>query len=129
MNAFYVVVNILIFIYAIAISSAYLILGVMSILEMRRYMRKNYFVDHQMILSSPLAPGISLIAPTYNEELTIIDNVKSLLSIMYNNYEVVIINDGSKDDTLAKTHALRQTLCDFAVSAKTFTCDNRHVRR
>jgi len=102
MNVFYFVANVLIFIYAVAISSAYLILAVMSILEMRTYMRKNYFVGHKMILSSPLAPGISLIAPAYNEGLTIIDNVKSLLSIMYNNYEVIIINDGSKDDTLAK---------------------------
>ncbi|MGC4022332.1 MAG: glycosyltransferase [Cyclobacteriaceae bacterium] len=101
-SVFYFVVNTLIFIYAVAIASAYLFLGILSLFEMRRYMRKNYFTDYKMILSSPLAPGISLIAPAYNEGLTIIDNVKSLLSIMYNNYEVIIINDGSKDDTLAK---------------------------
>lgn len=99
---FYFIVNVLIFIYAAAIACAYLILGILSIIEMRNYMRKNYFIDYKMILSSPLAPGISLVAPAYNEGLTIIDNVKSLLSIMYNNYEVIIINDGSKDDTLAK---------------------------
>ncbi|GHN01750.1 glycosyl transferase family 2 [Cytophagales bacterium WSM2-2] len=101
-EVFYFIVNTLIFIYAVAIGCAYLGLGVLSIVEMRNYMRKNYFADYKMILSSPFAPGISLIAPAYNEGLTIIDNVKSLLSIMYNNFEVIIINDGSKDDTLAK---------------------------
>jgi cellulose synthase/poly-beta-1,6-N-acetylglucosamine synthase-like glycosyltransferase len=69
---------------------------------MGQYMRRNSFVDYRKILSSPLAPSISLIAPAYNEGVTIIDNVKSLLSIEYNNYDVVIINDGSSDDTIEK---------------------------
>ncbi|MFD1001380.1 glycosyltransferase [Ohtaekwangia kribbensis] len=98
----YFIVNVLIFLYAITIAVSYLILAAISLFEMQAYMRRNYFVDYKYILSSPFAPGISLIAPAYNEGLTIIDNVKSLLSIMYNNYEVIIINDGSKDDTLAK---------------------------
>lgn len=99
---FLFVVNVLVFIYAVTIALAYFILAVISVVEMRRYIRRNKFVDYKMILASPFAPGISLIAPAYNEGLTIIDNVKSLLSIQYNNYEVIIINDGSKDDTIAK---------------------------
>jgi poly-beta-1,6-N-acetyl-D-glucosamine synthase len=96
------VVNVLILVYAVSIAAFYIFLALLSAWEMRRYMNKNYFVDYKYILSSPLAPGISLIAPAYNEGLTIIDNVKSLMSIMYNNFEVIIINDGSKDDTLQK---------------------------
>jgi biofilm PGA synthesis N-glycosyltransferase PgaC len=99
---FLFVVNVLVFIYAVTIALAYLTLAIISVVEMRKYIRKNKFVDYKMILASPFAPGISLIAPAYNEGLTIIDNVKSLLSIQYNNYEVIIINDGSKDDTIAK---------------------------
>lgn len=98
----YFIVNTLILIYAVTIATAYLGLAIVSVLEMRKYMHKNYFVDYKYILSSPFAPGISLVAPAYNEGLTIIENVKSLMSIMYNNYDVIIINDGSKDDTLAK---------------------------
>ncbi|WP_225974277.1 glycosyltransferase [Arachidicoccus ginsenosidivorans] len=52
--------------------------------------------------SSPLAPGISIIAPAYNEGVTIIQNVRSLLTLNYTNFEVIIINDGSTDDTLEK---------------------------
>ena len=96
------IINKLILIYAISIACFYLFLAVLSRGEMKKYLSRNYFVDYKYILSSPFAPGISLIAPAYNEGLTIIDNVKSLLSIMYNNFEVIIINDGSKDDTLAK---------------------------
>ncbi len=98
----YTAVNVLVFTYAILISLSYLFLAVLSAWEMRKYMHKNSFVDYNFILSSPFAPAISLMAPAYNEGLTIIDNVKSLLSIMYNNLEVIVINDGSKDDTLEK---------------------------
>lgn len=99
---FFFIVNTLVLVYAVTLALAYLMLALLSTWEMRKYKHKNYFVDYKYILSSPFAPGISLLAPAYNEGLTIIDNVKSLLSIMYNNFEVIIINDGSKDDTLQK---------------------------
>lgn len=102
LDIFYFTVNTLVFIYAVTIAIAYLFLAMLSMLEMQKYMNRNYFIDYKYILASPFAPGISMIAPAYNEGLTIIDNVKSLMSIMYNNFEVIIINDGSKDDTLAK---------------------------
>ena len=88
--------------YSVAISFSYLLLAVISLFALNAYLKKARLVDYKYILNSPFAPGISLLAPAYNEELTIIDNVKSLLSIMYNNLEVIIINDGSKDQTLQK---------------------------
>jgi poly-beta-1,6-N-acetyl-D-glucosamine synthase len=102
LEIFYFIVNTLVFVYAVTIALNYLALAIISVIEMRAYMNRNSFIDYKYILSSPLAPGISLVAPAYNEGLTIIDNVKSLMSLMYNNYEVIIINDGSKDDTIAK---------------------------
>ncbi|MCH5234232.1 MAG: glycosyltransferase family 2 protein [Muribaculaceae bacterium] len=50
--------------------------------------------------SSPITPSVSIIAPAYNEEKTILDNVYSLLGIYYPNYDIIIVNDGSKDKTL-----------------------------
>jgi poly-beta-1,6-N-acetyl-D-glucosamine synthase len=94
--------NVLFLIFAASVAFAYVVLALLSRHEMKKYLHKNSFVDYKRILASPLVPGISLIAPAYNESLTIIDNVKSLLSIIYNNMEVIIINDGSKDDTMAK---------------------------
>lgn len=55
-----------------------------------------------VIKSSPFLPGISVLAPAFNEGLTIIQNVKSLLSLDYPNFEVVVINDGSSDDSFEK---------------------------
>ncbi|MCK4746037.1 MAG: glycosyltransferase, partial [Bacteroidales bacterium] len=59
-------------------------------------------MDYNSIVSSPLAPTLSVIAPAFNESRTIIDNIRTLLSLYYNNYEVIVVNDGSSDDSLEK---------------------------
>ncbi len=92
----------IIFLFCVSIMSAYLILAAISVVTLRKYLKTNSFSDYNSILNSPLAPPVSIIAPAYNEGLTIVDNAKSLLALHYNNYEVLIVNDGSKDDTLQK---------------------------
>lgn len=42
---------------------------------------------------------ISILVPAHNEEVTICDTIKSLLDLEYKNYEIIIIDDGSKDNT------------------------------
>ncbi|MEL1252252.1 glycosyltransferase [Flavobacterium sp. DGU38] len=86
--------------YAILIMSSYLILAYLSMKELRSYLRKNSFVDYEVLLTSEFAPKLSLIAPAYNEGFTIEENVKSLLSLNYNNYQVIVVNDGSKDNSM-----------------------------
>ena len=53
-------------------------------------------------MASPLAPTITIIAPAYNEGLTIVEHIRPLPSLQYVNYDVMVVNDGSKDDTLQK---------------------------
>ncbi len=91
-----------IFIITTLIFSVYLILTVFSSIALRKYLRKNSYVDYNTIVASPMAPTLSVIAPAFNESRTIIDNIRTLMSLYYNNYEVIVVNDGSKDDSLEK---------------------------
>lgn len=45
---------------------------------------------------------VSLLVPAYNEELTICDTIDSLLDVDYNQYEIIVINDGSSDNLVDK---------------------------
>ncbi len=78
-------------------------MGYLSSRNSIHYRNKSSVGDISRIMASPLAPTITIIAPAYNEGLTIVDNIRSLLSLSYVNYEVMVVNDGSKDDTLQKT--------------------------
>lgn len=91
-----------VFVYGTGLLIIYAILAILSFLNIQLYLKKESYSDYTVITSSPLAPGISVVAPAFNEGVTIIDNVRSLLTIDYPKYEVVIINDGSTDDTLEK---------------------------
>lgn len=92
----------LFFIFSATAIVSYIILAIISVIETKAYMKKNSLVNYSEILSSSNSPSISIIAPAYNESLNIIENVRSLLSNHYVNYDVIIVNDGSKDDSLEK---------------------------
>ncbi len=78
---------------------SYLLLGLFSAIALRKYIRKNSYINYNSLVLSPLSPKISIIAPAFNESKTIIDNIRTLLSLYYNNFEVIIVNDGSTDNT------------------------------
>lgn len=88
--------------YSVILLGFYLFIAVYSIGETRHYIRKSSFTDYSILAVSEKAPSISILAPAYNEGATIIENVRSLLSIHYNHMELIVINDGSKDDSLQK---------------------------
>ena len=89
-------------VFTVLIVGSYIILAFLSSKETKSYLKKNSFVNYKDLITSSIAPSISIIAPAYNESLNIVENVRSLLSTHYVNYDVIIVNDGSKDDSLEK---------------------------
>ena len=50
-------------------------------------------------------PSVSIIVPAYNEEVTAIKTIQSLLKTEYANFEIIFVNDGSKDKTFEVVNA------------------------
>ncbi len=69
---------------------------------LRRYALRLKALDLTELITSGGAPPISLVAPAFNEALTCVDSVRSLLTIEYPEYEVIVVNDGSTDDTVER---------------------------
>lgn len=98
----YEVVIWLFLLYSLTVFIIYAWIGIYAYGAVIKYKHSNIFTDYNLIVTNPNAPRFSLIAPAYNEGMTIVDNVRSLLSLYYHNLEIIIVNDGSKDDSIEK---------------------------
>ena len=88
-------------VYFCLVNSFYALLLVCAYWEMRQHLFRTRGESRWRLLGSRAAPIISMIAPAYNEAATIGESMRSLLTLQYPNLEVVVINDGSKDGTMA----------------------------
>jgi cellulose synthase/poly-beta-1,6-N-acetylglucosamine synthase-like glycosyltransferase len=88
--------------YFIGVNLTYTVLLAISVREIINHMRHDRFSNYRLVVQSELTPPVSILAPAFNEEATVIQSVKSLLKLAYGKYEVVVINDGSKDNTLVQ---------------------------
>jgi cellulose synthase/poly-beta-1,6-N-acetylglucosamine synthase-like glycosyltransferase len=96
------VFNALVLVYFVAINAVYTVLLAVSYRESGRHARRLSFGGHDVVLRSPLTLPISILMPAYNEESTIVQAVHSLRQVDYGEFEVVVIDDGSKDATLSR---------------------------
>ena len=88
--------------YAAAVNLIYLALLGFSALEVRKQGRLWRLKGEAVLFKERVLPSISIIAPAFNEEATIIESVNSLLNLSYPDYEVIVVNDGSRDRTLER---------------------------
>jgi cellulose synthase/poly-beta-1,6-N-acetylglucosamine synthase-like glycosyltransferase len=84
------------------VNSIYLFLLIIAIVSIRQQMKSRLLIESLKDRFSIFAPGISILAPAYNEEATIAESIKSFLMLDYPTYEIVVINDGSTDRTLER---------------------------
>lgn len=85
--------------YFVAINLGYIALNLLSLGGIRRYLH-SHSLDDLPRAESGFEPPVSLLVPAFNEEATIGSSVRSMLQLNYPEYEVIVINDGSKDGTL-----------------------------
>ena len=88
--------------YFIALNTTYFILFLASLVEVTRFLRRTFSSDYQQILTSDMTWPISILVPAHNEEKTIVATVRSLLMINYGQFEIIVVNDGSGDETLKR---------------------------
>ncbi len=92
--------NFFIIFYVFAINFIYFIQLILSIFNLYGYLKKMKYSDYKNYVISENMIPISILVAAYNEEKTIVSNVASLLALKYPMFEVVVINDGSRDNTL-----------------------------
>ena len=85
--------------YVITIGFFNLVQMAFSMASTFSYVKKVRFSDLEMYRNSRNMIPISVLVPAFNEASTIVDSISSLLNLNYITYEVIIINDGSRDDT------------------------------
>ena len=69
------------------------LVGSLSLYEQKQRQGLYNYVHHDYFLP------ITIIVPAYNESITIIDTVESLFDLDYRLYEIIVVDDGSSDDT------------------------------
>jgi cellulose synthase/poly-beta-1,6-N-acetylglucosamine synthase-like glycosyltransferase len=85
--------------YFLAINIGYLALNFLCIFSLRKSIPVGVLNEMPQFYSG-LEPPVTIIVPAYNEEATITATIRSILHMSYPVLEVVIVNDGSRDDTL-----------------------------
>lgn len=87
--------------YFVLLYAVYAMLNVFAVIQIRRYLQVAEFTGGDNVFSSLDLP-ISVIVPAYNESASIVTSIRAMLQLEYPLFEVVVVNDGSTDDTLEK---------------------------
>ena len=94
--------NGVVIIYFVLLNGTYLWMTLLAFGSLQRYARRMSSVDTGELMSAAGLPPVTLIAPAYNEEPTCVEATRSLLTLRYPSYEMILVNDGSSDGTLAR---------------------------
>jgi cellulose synthase/poly-beta-1,6-N-acetylglucosamine synthase-like glycosyltransferase len=92
--------EIFVVLYFLALNSLYLLFSFAAYLTLQQHRRRWTPRALGAVVRSPATPGISVIVPAYNEAFTVVETVRSLLSLNYPRFEIIVVNDGSTDNTL-----------------------------
>jgi len=89
-----------------------LTLVALSARQVRRRVAGHFVEDLDLIDESDYTKPLTMVIPAFNEEVTIVDSINNLIHCDYPRFEVVVVNDGSQDQTmevLKRAFRLRRT--------------------
>jgi cellulose synthase/poly-beta-1,6-N-acetylglucosamine synthase-like glycosyltransferase len=89
------------FFYFVILNGLYLFLTLLAWRQMGSDVRARGYLGLDEVFRSPLTPGVSVLVPAFNERAVIVESVRSLLALRYPSHEVVVVNDGSDDETVS----------------------------
>ncbi len=95
-------INVFILAYFLAINLSYLSLTIVSFFYIRKHYKTMGVHEFTGIFESSLYKSFSIIVPAYNEEKLIVETIQSMLQQRFGDFEVIVVNDGSTDDTLTR---------------------------
>jgi cellulose synthase/poly-beta-1,6-N-acetylglucosamine synthase-like glycosyltransferase len=85
--------------YFAGINLGYIGLNVLTFIALPKYMKRRVLSKLPRVYTD-FEPPVSLIVAAYNEEAVVVSSIRSLLQIEYPEFEIVVVNDGSRDRTL-----------------------------
>ena len=116
----------MVFGYFVALSSFYALLLMFSVAAVKKYNRE-YAVVMGTGLNPSLIKPFSILVPAYNEGAVIVESVRSFLNLDFPEYEIIVGNDGSTDDTLQLLkEAFDLVKVDYDISHK-YLCKPIHA--
>jgi cellulose synthase/poly-beta-1,6-N-acetylglucosamine synthase-like glycosyltransferase len=130
MDPVFNIIAIIILVYFFLLNSLYILFTVLSMIGIYNHRNLTAYVNYKKLFHLPQVKPITIIAPAFNEESTIIESVISLLSMEYPQFEVLVINDGSTDKTLnnlIETFKLKKTNRIFRRVIETQTIRNLYA--
>lgn len=89
----------IIIVYMVIVILTYAIMLFFAFTQLRKQYRLNKEDIEEDYIDAIYSKPISIIVPAYNEELGIVNNIHSLLSLRYPETEIIVVNDGSTDGT------------------------------
>lgn len=93
--------NLLVLSYYFVANGVYLVLLIFASGTIVNHLSRLEYGRYQRSIHPSVAPPISVIVAAYNEESNIVDSVRSLLKLNYPDFEIIVVNDGSSDSTIA----------------------------
>lgn len=98
--------NIFVLLYFVMLTAGYIALfiaAVVGVIQVRRDLEGSS--PESVITRGRATLPISILVPAHNEEKTVVESVRALLKLRYPEHEVVVVNDGSPDRTMARLRA------------------------